>query len=1037
MAAENPRGRKILVARTRSEGKELLRQVVLGGRSWIGFEVATARALAMRIAAPKLAAQGLRTLDFFDEQALAERALDEALLGERAPGARERFPGLAERVGFRAAARRSAAALRTAGIRARQVAQASGPGATGRQALIASVLARYESLLEDQRLADRATALETAAAMVASDEAPTLADATVALIPGPRSQGLEGRFLRALESAGAVRLETDPVEGLPAPSAVLWKAGPAEAQGSHLYAVERWTAAAAGEGANASPTPEPLAIELFAAGSVHDELRGVLRRVAEREAAWDEVEIVAPDAAAYGSALHAVTEPLGIPVTYALGLPVERTRPGRVVATFFKWIESDFQESIVRALIEAGDVAPAPPRDWLAGPRLARALRRLRIGWGRARYMRRIDRALENLERPQPGLARRQTDREGRADDLSALKDVLGPVLAALPDVRGRASPADVATAARALLEKTAAGTATDGTAQHRLTRRLDRIRATLDRTTDFSAAAAIVKALLEIQVPAPRAEGSAPWSSAPGHLYLAGLENGGATGRAHTFLVGLDATSLSGSGREDPMLLDRERMRIGKGELPFAGDRAAESRFGFAVLFARLRGRVTLSYARWDPSQARAVAPAPEMLQALRLARGDAACDFDELQRRLGPSESRLPRPERPVDLDASDAWLRALATDDGRLRDGVAAVSRAHSRLGRGMEAKRALEEGRATVHTGFLGTRWPPLSHRTLSERAWSASRLEGLGACPRRFLFHDVLRISPPDDPEFDGHRWLDALQRGSLLHAAFERSLRLAREREVDFDDPAFPTLALECADREVQRAVPEIPAPSPVVRDMEIEALRLDVASFVEMIRETRPPWSALEWAFGMDGEPVELALPATDSTKPRTLKARGYVDRIDDLGESLRIVDYKTGSDYGYGKDAGAFRGGRRLQHVLYAAAAAQETGKPVGAVEYHFPTRRGENRVRAYPAPALAGGLALIGALMASAEAGAFPATDSAGEDCRFCDYQECCGVRASAWGANCRIADWTREHLETLPELATLRRARAWEDEGRGGR
>ncbi len=70
-----------------------------------------------------------------------------------------------------------------------------------------------------------------------------------------------------------------------------------------------------------------------------------------------------------------------IPVTFAVGLPVRRTRPGRVVTTLFRWIESGFQASRFRALLEAGEVSPpAPQHDGMYGPRLVRALRRLRIG---------------------------------------------------------------------------------------------------------------------------------------------------------------------------------------------------------------------------------------------------------------------------------------------------------------------------------------------------------------------------------------------------------------------------------------------------------------------------------------------------------------------------------------------------------------------------------------------------------------------------------------------------------------------------------
>ena len=89
---------------------------------------------------------------------------------------------------------------------------------------------------------------------------------------------------------------------------------PPAAPGSYLHAVERY------EG------PRPR-IELFAAGSVYDELRGVLRRAMELGARWDEVEIIAADPALYGSALHALADPLEIPVTFAVGLPVSAPAP--------------------------------------------------------------------------------------------------------------------------------------------------------------------------------------------------------------------------------------------------------------------------------------------------------------------------------------------------------------------------------------------------------------------------------------------------------------------------------------------------------------------------------------------------------------------------------------------------------------------------------------------------------------------------------------------------------------------------------------
>ena len=985
---------------------------MLRGVSWVGFEVNTLRPLATKFVARSLSAAGRTVIDPFDEQALVERAIDEAMRAGPGSG----FPGLAEKVGFRDAVRKSVAALRLGGIRARSLAGGSATSPSRREGLVTAVLRRYEDLLEAGNLADNARVLESAIRILRDDDAPPPLQAATFLLPGLPDRGLEGRFVRALQRRGATLLRTDPVEGIPPPGGILWDVAPPASPGSYLHAVERY------EG------PRP-AIELFAAGSVQDEVRGVLRRAMELGARWDEVEIIAADPWAYGSALHALADAMNIPVTFAVGLPVERTRPGRVVTAYFRWVEDGFQESHLRALVEAGDIRPPRPRDRISGPRLARSLRRLRIGWGRRRHTARIERAVERVG----GLPRgrfeteEQLERRKRRtrDDLLALRDLIAPVLASTPQLDAPVSPARVATGVKSILARVAPGTDTDDTARERLLRRLDRIEATLQRETDYASAAATVKTFLRIRIPAPRAEGLAPWSSAAGHLYLTDLEYGGATGRPHTFIVGMDAGRFPGAAHEDPLLLDRERWRLARGELPLARHRVAEARFNFAQLVARLRGTLVMSYCRWDPGEARELAPAPELLQALRLRDGDRTLGFEALDQHLGPSESRLPRPEITSDLDEGDVWLRALTTRDGRLRDGLAAVGRAYPRLGLGMAAAAGLRSHEATVHTGFLGTPSPLLSYQDLSGRAFSASGLGTLGACPRRFLFGYVLRARPPDDPEFDPHRWLNALERGSLLHKVYERTLKLSRERGVDPGDDDFPSLALSLVDEEGARMLRRVPTPSRAVHAWEMRALRDDVRSFVEMIREDPPDWIALEMPFGMDDG------PATIDADGEPVQVRGYIDRLDDRGAGLRVVDYKTGRDYGYGGRSGIYNGGRRLQHLVYTLAAREVLGRPVAGMDYHFPTRRGENRVRSFESDELDSGGDLVATLLEGVAAGRFPATDDAKEDCRFCDFGDLCGVRVGEWGGvSCRFAEWTRRNMWTLPELQLLKRVREWE-------
>lgn len=1005
------------MARTREEGREYLRQVALRGRSWAGFEVATVRPLALEHALPRILAEGARVADSFQEQAAVEAAIDEAM----AQGGR-RFADLVDKVGFRDAVRRSVGTLREGGVTAAQFGR-SAMDDTEKHMFLERVLARYEAFLRQDKWVDTTRILKWALEVLNNDtctgDQGGAGDRAVFLVPGLSKRGLAGQFVQALRRRGATLLRADPAGGLSVPGHLIWDAAPAESLGSGLHA-------SSAAGSRRAGDPASFQIDLFSAASVYDELRGVLRRVLAQGARWDQVEIVTPDPDTYGSALHAMAGPLGVPLTFAVGLPVERTRPGRVVSAYFRWIQGGFQEPVLRALLEAGDVAPPKPHRRLRGPRLARALRRLRIGWGRDRYMAKVDRALcdvddlrQNRNERDEGFARRK-DRKRR--DLSALAALLEPVLKATPaDGGAKTTPAQVAAGVRSLLIRIVDGTETDDEARKRLTDRLDRIEATQHRATDFASACHVVRGFLAIRVPAPQSVGKAPWGAAPGHLHLADLTHGGATGRPFTFVVGMDSGRFPGGALEDPFLLDDERWRVGKENLPRARDRPSETRFLFAALFARLRGHVALSYCRWDPGEARALSPAPEMLHAYRLREDNPALIFDRLEEHLGRAESRLPAPGLRANLDASDVWLRALADDDGRLRNGLDAVGRVFPGIGRGIEVDRALLRDGASAQAGFLGA-GPWSSTAELGVGRFSSSSLKNLGTCPRRFFLRHVLRVFPWDDPEFDPDRWLSPLERGGLLHRIYEQTLEHARQRDADPDDPAFLQLAQERAKRESKREEANTPSPSQAVCDWETTKILEDVRSFVQMIRDHPPHWRELERRF--EDEPLKVG--------GETIRVKGAIDRVDRVDKVLRVVDYKTGRVWDQDKKKGVFDGGRRFQHFVYSEVAARLYGVDRSQVrmEYHYPTRRGEATIRPFHAADLEHGAALVARMLDGVANGWFPATESS-RDCKFCDYWAVCAVQKGRRWEDSRspYVDWTKRNWknEGVHELSVLRDAR----------
>ena len=359
IARRYPVGRKLVISQTRGGGRELLRRLSLEGPGWVGFEVVTQAQLALGLARDGMEQAALRAMDTFDERALLDEALDAALVAE-GKGLGE----LAEGVGFRDRVHRAVLDLRLSGIGPKELDRARLADWSKRLFLL-RVLQHYERLLGQRRLADTASVLRLALASLEDDGhrmPDSLGTEVTVIVPGVSTRGLRGELLAAIQARGAKVLETDPVVGLDVPDSVLWNRHSDGSACSFLYAP--------GQTTEDQPSSQ---LELFHAASITDELREVLRRVAEHGLAWDQVEIVTPDPAAYGSALHALSSQLGIPVTYAVGLPVERTRPGRVVRAYLDWIEGGFQASPVRRLLEAGDLRPGRTRLYHA-PRPAHRL---------------------------------------------------------------------------------------------------------------------------------------------------------------------------------------------------------------------------------------------------------------------------------------------------------------------------------------------------------------------------------------------------------------------------------------------------------------------------------------------------------------------------------------------------------------------------------------------------------------------------------------------------------------------------------------
>ena len=1003
-AVAGARRRTFLVGRTRGEGRELLRQLALRGVPWLGVEPITLRPLALEILGGEIAASGLHLLDDLEQEALVEASLDRALTELPESPWRE----LANGVGFRGAVASTVAALRLGGIRSGRVAE-SAIRDPHRRTLLAAVLRLYEEGLRTARAVDTAALFHRAARRLETE--PEVLDGEVLFLPGLPARGLTGRFVRGLVATGATVLAADD-PGLPDTEVgLIWK--------------------------SRTPAGRP-ALHLFRAAGVTDEVREVLRRVVAAGVPFDQVEVVTADPVAYGSAFHVEGSALGVPVSFGVGLPVERTRPGRVVAAWFRWLDGGFPAELIRNLLEAGDLTPPGDEAIPDGPRLARRLRLLRVGWGWDRYLAMISAAQRGADggpmfRREEGPRDAEERQRRTREELDGLRKLLTPVLEGVPaPLRvgrgapasgGLVSPAELAKALASFLQWVRPAPGPDRTALERILRQLDRIAGTLVRPTDPSAAIRILRRHLRIRVPAPDAHGAAPWMASGGFLHVTDLEHGGFTGRPVTFVVGMDADGFAPRISADPLLPDTDR-RLLDPRLQTGADRARETTFRLQAFLARLRGRVTFSYAAWSTGEGREITPSPVFLEQARLWTGRPGLGYEELPGVLGPVRGRIPESGAPV-LDSDDVWLRALSAGPGMLREGREVVLAGRPALRAGVEARRSWSLDPVGPHHGLLRPR-PELDPRLDPSLVVSPSALEALGSCGLRYLYRAGLRIRPPSDPDFDPDIWLDPLHRGSLLHRVFERTLREAREAGIaTAAEGPMLALALAVLEEEARREEREVPPPGESVRNREMVGLVSDVTAFVAQVVRDGAPWEALELRFGPEaGLPVEVPVPGG------TIALRGAVDRVDRGASGLVVVDYKTGGATRYGPDQGVFHGGRRLQHILYTLAVEQIRGEGVEAMVYLFPGRKGRNDRKSFTRKEMESGREMVGALLDLVREGRFLPSDDSG-DCRFCDFAAVCRVQEDGRTLISPPADWAKERIGTEPELLPLRRIRQWED------
>ena len=278
--------------------------------------------------------------------------------------------------------------------------------------------------------------------------------------------------------------------------------------------------------------------------------------------------------------------------------------------------------------------------------------------------------------------------------------------------------------------------------------------------------------------------------------------------------------------------------------------------------------------------------------------------------------------------------------------------------------------------------------------------SPSALETWATCPHKFFLSRVLRLSAlPGEEEED----MSALERGVLVHRILERFVKERKQTDADL---------LELAEEEFVIAEQRGVTGYPLLWDLAKEDIRASLRSFATREAE----WLAgvvteagAEEGFGPGTDIGEVSVSVDDLGE---VWFRGKIDRIDVVGDEVRVRDFKTGKPEPYFDGARGRRAtrtltnGRALQLPVYAAAARRKY--PDNAVDvrasYCFPLAENNTHgVALYTETNQKEFSATLVAIVDGARRGIFPATpETAGDsdqergNCTYCEFNRLCPVR-----------------------------------------
>ena len=329
---------------------------------------------------------------------------------------------------------------------------------------------------------------------------------------------------------------------------------------------------------------------------------------------------------------------------------------------------------------------------------------------------------------------------------------------------------------------------------------------------------------------------------------------------------------------------------------------------------------------------------------------------------------------------------------------------------RMTSALNARNARNGNILSSWDGRLGPDIPRISAIGTRDYPVSPSALETWATCPYKFFLGRILGIAAPPEEEEDE---MSASERGSLVHRILERFVREGNQTD---------TGLLEIAEAEFAVAEERGVTGYPLLWDMEKEDIRAGLLRFMAAETEWLPDAAAESSAEDSFGRGTEIGEVSVAVDNLGEVWFRGKIDRIDTVGDEVRVRDFKTGKPEPYFDGARGRKAdrtlvnGRAMQLPVYVAAARQKYPDPAVQISgsYCFPLADNNTHgVAPYTEDEWKEFHAPLFAIVDAARRGVFPATpETAGDsdqergNCTYCDFNRLCSTRRrQAWERKAR--------------------------------